>query len=40
MAETLKDKFKAIKNITPTLGKKLTKEYLKKIREKLKNKKK
>ena len=37
---SIKDKFKAIKNITPTLGKELTKEYLKKLREKLKKKKK
>jgi len=37
---SLKDRFKAIKNITPTLGKELTKEYLKKLKEKLKKKKK
>ena len=37
---SLKDKFKAIINVKPTLGKDLTKAYLKKLKEKLKNKKK
>ena len=37
---TLKDRFKAIKNVKPTLGKDLTKAYLKKLKEKLKKKKK
>ena len=36
---SIKDRFKAIKNIKPTLGKDLTKAYLKKIKEKLKKKK-
>ena len=37
---SLKDKFKALKNIKPTLGKDLTKAYLKKLKEKLRKKKK
>ena len=37
---TLKDRLKAIKNVKPTLGKDLTKAYLKKLKEKLKKKKK
>ena len=37
---SLKDRFKAIKNIKPTLGKDLTKAYLKKLKEKLKKNKK
>ena len=37
---SIKDSFKAIKNIKPTLGKDLTKAYLKKLKEKLKKKKK
>jgi len=36
---SIKDRSKAIKNIKPTLGKDLTKAYLKKIKEKLKKKK-
>ena len=36
---SIKDRFKPIKNIKPTLGKDLTKAYLKKIKEKLKKKK-
>ena len=37
---SIKDRSKAIKNIKPTLGKDLTKAYLKKLKEKLKKKKK
>ena len=37
---TLKDRFKAIKNVKPTLCKDLNKAYLKKLKEKLKKKKK
>ena len=36
---TLKDRFKAIKNIKPTLGLSKKAEYLKKIKDKRKNKK-
>jgi len=37
---SLKDKLKAIKNIKPTLGLSKKAEFLKKLKEKLKNKKK
>ena len=37
---SFKDKLKAINKVMPTLGKDLTKAYLKKLKEKLKNKKK
>ena len=39
MAEPLKEKLIVIKSIAPTLGKELTKKYLKKLLEKRKKKK-
>jgi hypothetical protein len=39
LKDRLKDRFKAIKNIKPTLGLSKKAEYLKKIKDKRKNKK-